>query len=141
MKATDAVILDLLKRDDGMIRLLELLAVLWVISTWHSKLRSRHWQAYINNDGVLFAIINAASREADANRHAGLLWRRLHALATTLAAYRVESKATIGDAGSRIESDEDLYDLKRLNATFVSPGLSSFVNDIWNPRLLLEDSI
>ena len=56
-----------------MIGLLELLAVLSVISTWYCKGKSADWHAYIDNDGVLSATINAASRAADANQSVGLL--------------------------------------------------------------------
>ena len=89
MNAPNAVISDLLQRGDGMIGLLELLAVLLVISTWHRKVRSADWHAYIDNDGVLFVIINAASRAADANQSLSLLWRGLHAISTNLTAFRV----------------------------------------------------
>ena len=99
MKAQNTVILDLLKRDDGMTGLLELLAVLLLISTWHSKVRSARWEAHVDIDGVVFAIISAASRVVDANQLVGLLWRRLNALATSLTACKNESKANIGDAG------------------------------------------
>ena len=54
-------------------------------------------------------------------------------MATDLAAFRVESKANIGDAGSRIEDVEDLHDIERLNATFVTPRLPDFAYSIWSP--------
>ena len=53
----------------------------------------------------------------------------------------VERKANIAGAHSRVESDEDLHDLMRLNATFVPPSLPNFVYDIWNPPPLSEDFI
>ena len=105
MKFPATVIFDLLKSNNGMIGLLELLAVLLVISTWHSNKRSARWEAHTDNDGVLFAIINAVSNSAHANRIVGLLWRRLHAMSTNLTAFRVESKANVGDAGSRIPNE------------------------------------
>ena len=61
-------------------------------------------------------------------------------MATTLTAFRVESKNNLGDTGSRVESDEDLHDLMRLNAPFVSPSHPSFVNDDWNPFPRVDDS-
>ena len=51
-------------------------------------------------------------------------------MSTNLTASRVVSKANIGDAGSRVESDENLHDLMRLNASFVPPNLPNFVYDI-----------
>ena len=84
--AAHTVILDLLKRDDGIIRLLELLAVSIASSSWHSKVRSARWEACIGNDGSPFAIINAASRAVAANQLVGLLWKRLHAMVTSLTA-------------------------------------------------------
>ena len=52
-------------------------------------------------------------------------------MATDLTAFRVESKANIGEAGSRSEEVEDLHDIKRLNATFVTPRLPDFAYSIW----------
>ena len=46
---------------------------------------------------------------------------------TDLSAFRVESKANIGDAGSNIEDKDNLHDFKRLHATFLLPSLLNFV--------------
>ena len=54
-------------------------------------------------------------------------------MATGLIAFRVESKANIGDAESRIEEVEELQEFKRLNATFVIPRLPDFAYSIWSP--------
>ena len=48
------------------------------------------------------------------------------------------SKANIGDAGSRIEDEEELHDLKRLDPKFVSPRLHFFLYNIWAPPSHLE---
>ena len=50
-----------------MIGVLELLAVLLVLETWREALRYARWQAYIDNDGVLYSIINPWSRAPDVN--------------------------------------------------------------------------
>ena len=77
------------------------------------------------NDGVLFSVTNAATASVDANQLIGLLWRRPHHLAAGLHLFRVESKANIGDAGSR----DDLAFVDLLDATHVEPNLADFVLD------------
>ena len=58
---------DLVQRNDGMIGMLELLAVLLVFETWAEKLQHSRWQTYIDNDGVFYSIINASSKAHDDN--------------------------------------------------------------------------
>ena len=122
---------DLVQRNDGMIGVLELLAVLLVLETWKEALRYARWQAYIDNDGVLHSIINASIRAIDVNRIVGKLWKSLHTLATDLTAFRIESKANIGDAPCRVDDEEELHDLKRLGAEFVNPSLPPFLYTVW----------
>ena len=62
-------------------------------------------------------------------------------MATDFIACRVESKANIGDAGSRIEDGEDLHDLKRLNARFVTPRLPDFAYNNWSPLTHAGDHV
>ena len=76
MKAPDSGVVDLLQRDDGMIGLLELLAVLLVINTWQRKVGFSRWEAYIDSDGPLFAIIGASIKAADANQLFGQIHLR-----------------------------------------------------------------
>ena len=68
----------------------------------------------------------------------GRLLRSPHTLPTDFTAFRIEDKATIGDAGSRIKDEEELRDLKRMDAKFVSPRLQSFLYNIWAPPSHLE---
>ena len=68
----------------------------------------------------------------DVNQIVGLFGRRPHTMSTDLTAFLVGSEANIWDAGSRIEDDEDLHDIKRLTATFVPPSLREFVYNIWS---------
>ena len=72
MKATDVIMDDLIQRDDGTIGLLELLAVLLVIETLKETVMRAKWHAYIDNDGVLYSIINASSKAIDINQIVGL---------------------------------------------------------------------
>ena len=51
-----------------MIGLLQLLAVLLVVETWFHNLESADWHAYIDNDGVRYAIINAAAERWTSTR-------------------------------------------------------------------------
>ena len=131
MVAPAQILDDLVQRNDGMIGVLELLAVLLVLETWREALRYARWQAYIDNDGVLYSIINASSKASDVNLIVGKLWRNLHTLATDLIAFRIESKANIGDAPSRLEDEEELHDLKHLGAEFVNPRLPPFLYTVW----------
>ena len=139
MKAPDMIMDDLIQRDDGTIGLLELLAVLLVIETLKETVMRAKWHAYIDNDGVLHSIIHASSKAVDVNHLVGLFWGRLHAMVTDVTAFRVESKAKIGDAGSRFEEDANLHDLKRLRAKFVSPRLLDFLYNIWSPLVISVD--
>ena len=53
MVAPAQILGSMTQRNDGMIGVLELLAVLLVLETWKEILRYARWQAYIDNDGVL----------------------------------------------------------------------------------------
>ena len=128
MVAPPVVMSEFLQRGDKMIGVLELLAVLMVAETWRDDISSARWEAYIDNNGVLFSIINASCKAQDVNLIVGKFWRGLHGTSTDLTAFRVESKANIGDAGSRIEDEEELHDLKRLDAKFVNPRLFFLYN-------------
>ena len=131
MVAPAQILYDLIQRNDGMIGVLELLAVLLVVETLKEALRFARWQAYIDNDGVLFAIINASCKAPDVNLIIGKFWKKLHSSTTDLTAFRVESKANIGDAGSRIAEEDELHDLRHLGARFVEPRLLDFLYDVW----------
>ena len=131
MEAPTQVLDDLVQRNDGMIGVLELLAVLLVLETWKDALQYARWQAYIDNDGVLYSIINASSRASDVNLIVGKLWKSLHTLSTDFTAFRIESKANIGDAPSRLNDVEELHDLKHLGAEFANPRLPPFLYTIW----------
>ena len=131
MEAPAQILHDLVQRNDGMIGVFELLAVLLVLETWKETLRHARWQAYIDNDGVLYSIINASSRATDVNLIVGKLWKSLHTLATDLTAFRVESNANIGDAPSRLDDEEELHDLKHLGANFVNPRVQLFLYRVW----------
>ena len=72
MRAPDEIMYDLIRRGDGMIGLLELLAVLLVVETWKEKLMQSKWHAYIDNDRVLYLVINASSRAIDVNQRLAL---------------------------------------------------------------------
>ena len=97
--------------------------------------------AYIDKDGVLYFVINAASRAVDVNQIVCLFRRRLHTMSTDLIEFPVESNANIGGAGSRIEDVEDLEDLKRLNAWFVTPRLPDFTYNTWSPPTHAGDNL
>ena len=133
MVAPSGILDNMLQRNDGMIGVLELLAVLLVLETWKDTFQYARWQAYIDNDGVLYSIINASCKAPDINLIVGKFWKSLHSLSTDLTAFRVESKANIGDAGSRIADEGELHDLNYLHAKFVDPRLPSFLYTVWAP--------
>ena len=112
-----------------MIGALELLAVLLVTETWREEITSTRWEAYIDNNGVLFSIINASCKAPDINLIVGKFWRSLHETSTEFTAFRVESKANIADAGSREGDDADLLSL---GAQQVVAKLPDFLFHIWD---------
>ena len=118
-----------------MIGALELLAVLLVAETWRKEITSTRWEAYIDNNGVLFSIINASCKAPDINLIVGKFWRSLHETATELTAFRVESKANIADAGSREGDDGDLLSL---GAQEVVAKLPDFLFHIWDAPVHTE---
>ena len=128
MLAPSAIMNELIQRGDNMIGALELLAVLLVAETWKEDISSARWEAYIDNNGVLFSIINASCKAPDINLIVGKFWRSLHATSTNLTAFRVESKANIADAGSREGDDKDLL---FLGAHEVQAKLPDFLYRIW----------
>ena len=129
MKAPSLIMDELLQRGDNMIGALELLAVLLVTETWREEITSTRWEAYIDNNGVLFSIINASCKAPDINLIVGKFWRSLHGTSTELTAFRVESKANIADAGSRECDDADLLSL---GAQEVVAKLPDFLFHIWD---------
>ena len=118
-----------------MIGALELLAVLLVTETWREEITSTRWEAYIDNNGVLFSIINASCKAPDINLIVGKFWRSLHETSTELTAFRVESKANIADAGSREGDDGDLLSL---GAQEVVAQLPDFLYHIWEAPVHTE---
>ena len=118
-----------------MIGALELLAVLLVTETWREEITSTRWEAYIDNNGVLFSIINASCKAPDINLIVGKFWRRLHETSTELTAFRVESKANIADAGSREGDDGDLLSM---GAQEVVAKLPAFLSHIWDAPVHTE---
>ena len=118
-----------------MIGALELLAVLLVAETWKEEITSTRWEAYIDNNGVLFSIINASCKAPDINLIVGKFWRRLHETSTELVAFRMESMANIADAGSREGDDKDLL---LLGAHEVEARLPEFLYHIWAAPVHIE---
>ena len=76
MRVPDEIMDDSIQRDDGMIGILELLAALLVVETWKAKLMHSKCHAYIDNDGVLYSVINPSSRAIDVNQIVGLFLKK-----------------------------------------------------------------
>ena len=84
--------------------------------------------SFIDNEGVLSAVLNGSSRSAETNIAVGKLWLDLARRNIISFAARVESKANISDEPSRLVVDN----LAHLGATFVEPRLPNWVYEVWN---------
>ena len=129
MVAPPGILDAFIQRNDNMIGALELLAFVLVLETWKEDIKFARWEAYVDNNGVFYSLINACCKAPDMNLIVGKCWRSLHSTATELTAFRIESKSNIADAGSRAADD---YDLRYLGSQEVQAKLPSFLDHIWD---------
>lgn len=99
---------------------------LLVLETWQDTCQHARWQAYIDNHGVFYSIINASCKAPDINLFVGKCWKSLHSPSIDVTAFRVESNANIGDAGARIAEEDELHNFNYLHAKFVDPDYLCF---------------
>lgn len=83
--------------------------------------------SYIDNDGVLKAIIKGSARPPEVNLAIGKVWLDMATKHNALFAARVESKANVADGPSR----DDLALINGLNAKYMTPILPSWAWDLW----------
>ena len=68
-----------------------MLAVIMVTETFADMLRGTLWSCFIDNHGVLFAIVKGACRSPETNFAVAQLWLHLTVEQIGLQAWRVES--------------------------------------------------
>ena len=118
----------LLPRGDAQIGFQELLGVVLALGTFGSQLSGSLWVSFIDNDGVMHALLNGGGRSPEINSVIGRLWLHLAEADIDLHAARVESAANIADGPTR-----DYFDnLAAINARFVNPILPDWMHSIWS---------
>ena len=95
MVAPSDILDNMLQRNDGMVGVVGLLAVLLVLETCKDTFQHSRLQAYIDNDGVFYSIINASCKAPDINLIVCKFWKSLHSPSIDVTAFRSESKAKI----------------------------------------------
>jgi hypothetical protein len=131
VRTPDCIWDQLLERGDQQIGVQEMLGVALAWGTFRSRLHGALWTAYVDNQGVLGAILKGGSGAPEVNMAVGHLWLDLAACTVGLHVARVESKANVADGPSRDEFSE----LDRLGATYVEPELPQWAYDLWGmPR-------
>ena len=132
VKTPDCIWDQLLERGDHQIGVQEMLGVALTWGTFSSVLQGSRWTSFVDNQGVLGAILKGGSGAPEVNMAVGHLWLDLAAFAVDLRVARVESKANVADGPSR----EDLSELDRLKAHYVDPVLPQWSYDLWGiPRV------
>ena len=127
MRTPDHVWDQLLDREDQQIGVQEMLAVLLTWGTFQCHLSESLWTCFVDNDGVLGAILKGSSRAPEVNIAVGHLWLALAQQSVGLHVARVESGANVSDGPTR----EEFGDLQRLGAVWVEPVLPPWVCDLW----------
>ena len=125
MKVPDAIWDQLLDRGDCQIGYQEFLAVVLGYSTFRRK--SAMSIGFIDNDGVLGALMKGSANHPEVNTGIGMLWLDFAVDDVSFFGARVESKANISDEPSRDKFDT----LARLGAEYVPPRLPSWAWNLW----------
>ena len=123
----DAVWEQLLERGEHQIGVQEMLGVMLAWATFESVLCGSLWTAFIDNDGVLGAILKGGSGAPEINIAVGQFWLGVARASVGFHGARVESKANVADGPSR----DDLSEIRRLGARWVEPVLPPWVYDLW----------
>ena len=108
----------------------ELLAVVMCFYTFRSMLVDSYWTCYIDNDGVLAALLKGSisMRALDLNQIVGKLWLEIARAGTCFHGARVESKANLADIPTREESMKLMSDL---GAVWHNPVLPDWMSQFW----------
>ena len=119
----------LLTREDHQIGFQELLGVLLAMATFMPWLQGKLWTAYLDNDGVLAALVNGAGGGPEVHMAIGHFWLLMAKMQVGFYGARVESKANLADGPTR----DSFEDLGKLGAVFVEPLLPEWLQDMWRP--------
>ena len=131
VRTPDHIWRQLLERGDQQIGVQEMLGVALAWGTYSDILKGTRWTSFVDNQGVLGAILKGGSGAPEVNMAVGHLWLDLAAYAVDLHVARVESKANISDGPSR----DDFEEIARLGARYVDPVLPQWSYDLWGiPR-------
>ena len=72
----------------------EMLAVVMVVETFADLLRGTLWSCFIDNNGVLMAVVKGSCKSPETNFAVAKLWLHMTVEEIGLQAWRVESKAS-----------------------------------------------
>lgn len=117
----------LVERGDNQIGIQEMPGVVLAWGTFRRFLQGSLWTAFVDNDGVLGAILKGGSGAPEVNIAVGQLWLDLATDVVGLHAARVESKANVADGPSR----GDFSEVHRLGAVWTEPVLPPWAYDLW----------
>ena len=120
----------LLDRDDHQIGYQEFLG--FVLGYHSFGITEAMVTEFIDNDGVLHALINGSGRAPELNFGVGMSWLDMAARDISLHLGRVESKANLADGPSR----NDFCMLQGLSAKFVEPTLPCWLLNTWDWQTL-----
>ena len=91
----------LLARKDNFIGYLELAGVILSLCTFQEELSDQLWTAYVDNQGVLGAVLRGSAHAGDTNAIIGQLWLHIARLNVTMVLARVASACNIADEPTR----------------------------------------
>ena len=120
-----------IRRSDSYIGLLEQMAVNAAVATFSGQLQGRRVFSFVDNNGVLYAILRGSSKSPEANLMQGALWLCLAKLRVAAHFFRVESVANVADGPSR----GDLRWLHSLGAVEVPVQWPEWATDVWSSPL------
>ena len=122
----------LLPRDDHQVGIQELLAVVLGVYTLAEELDDCLLSLYVDNDGVLGALLHGAGNAPEASIMFGRLWLWVAARGIGLWTFRVESRANVAGAPSRGEFDVLAHTLGE-EPEVREPVWPEWLHDLWAP--------
>ena len=131
-RTSQAVWDQLLPRGDHQIGIQELLAVLLGLYSLEDYLGDCMLSLYVDNDGVLGALLHGAGNAPETNIIVGRMWLWVAQQGIALWTFRVESAANVADAPSRGELDV-LYDILGERPLIREPVWPEWLDDLWTP--------
>ena len=117
----------LLPRQDEQIGYQEFAGVVLALCTFGQQLAGQCWTAWIDNQGVLLALLKGGARSADLCAGIGQFWIDTAKLRIALQCGRVCSAANIADEPTRGEYKW----VQKVQAVFVEPIVPEWLRDPW----------